>query len=401
MKKVINFIIIFFIIFFSYQFGFSLGKGKEKDMYKELDIFAEALSIVNEKYIEEKPAKELIYGAISGLVSALDPYSEFLDPQAYQDLLIDTEGEFGGIGIEITIKDGLLTVISPIEDTPAWRANIEPNDVIVKIDGELTKGISLNEAIKKIRGTPKTKVSITILKHSNRNIEDITLERDIIKIKSIKRSLILEDRIGYIRIVEFREKTVDDLIEALEKLKKDNLKALIIDVRNNPGGLLDSAINTSSIFLEEGKPIVSIKSKDKKEFLYKSLNTKEKYLDIPIVILINKGSASASEIFASALRDNNRAILLGENTFGKASVQTVIPLLDNSAIRLTTAKYYTPKGLIIQDKGITPDILVLEEEVNKKENIFEKLENKEDFDYKKDIFILRALDLLKGLLILK
>ena len=401
MKKSFRFPLFFLVMFFSYSLGFSLGKGKEKDIYKELDIFAEALSIIDKKYVEEKSAKELIYGAVSGLVSALDSYSEFLTPQAYQDLLIDTEGEFGGIGIEITIKDGLLTVISPIEDTPAWRANIKPNDVIVKIDGESTKGITLNEAVKKLRGTPKTKVSITVLKHDTKNIEDITLERDIIKIKNIKRSLILEDNIGYIRLVEFREKTANDLIEALDKLKKEDFKALIIDVRNNPGGLLDSAVETASIFLEEGKPIVSIKSKDQNQVLYKSLKTKEKYLNVPIVILINKGSASASEIFASALRYNNKAILIGENTFGKASVQTVIPLLDGSAIRITTAKYYTINGLSIQDKGLTPDILISEEKIIKKEDIFEKIEKKEDFDYKKDIYIVRALDLLKGLLILR
>jgi len=401
MKKNFKVVFIFLIIFFSYSLGFSLGKSKEKDIYKELDIFAEALSIIDKKYVEEKPAKELIYGAISGLISTLDPYSEFLTPQAYQDLLVDTEGEFGGIGIEITIKNGLLTVISPIEDTPAWRVGIKPNDVIVKIDGILTKGITLNEAVKKLRGTPKTKVSVTVLKYEDKKIQDMTLERDIIKIKNIKRSLILEDKIGYIRLVEFREKTATDLIEALEQLKKEDFKALIIDVRNNPGGLLDSAIETASIFLEEGKPIVSLKSKDQNQIIYKSLKTKEKYLNIPIVILINKGSASASEIFASALRYNNKAILIGENTFGKASVQTVIPLLDDSAIRITTAKYYTADGLSIQDKGLTPDILISEENIDKKEDIFDEIEKKLEFDYKKDVYILRALDLLKGLLILR
>lgn len=401
MKKFFKIILIFFIIFSSYIFGFSLGKNKEKsEIYKELDIFAEALSIVNKKYPEEKPAKDLIYGAISGLISSLDPYSEFLTPQAYKELIIDTEGEFGGIGIEITIKDGLLTVVSPIEDTPAWKANIKPNDIIVKIDNETTKGITLNEAVKKLRGEPKTKVSITILRNDNKKIEDITLERDIIKIKNIKRSLILDDGIGYIRITEFREKTSDELIEALENLKRNNLKALIIDVRNNPGGLLDSAIKAANIFLEEGKPIVSIKSKDEKEYIYKSYNEKNKYLNISTVILVNKGSASASEIFASALRDNNKAILLGENTFGKGSVQSVIPLKDNSAIRLTTAKYYTAGGLSIDEKGITPDILIPKEESEAKEDIFEMLEKEDKFDYKKDNQIIRAVDLLKGLLIL-
>ncbi|MCM8819913.1 MAG: S41 family peptidase [Candidatus Omnitrophica bacterium] len=399
-KKIIIILLISFIIFSFYRFSFSLGK--EKEMYKQLDIFAEALAIVDKKYVEEKTPKDLIYGALSGLLSSLDSYSEFLTPQDYESLKIETEGQFGGIGVEITVKEGLLTVISPMEDTPAWKAGIKSGDIIVKIDGEITKGISLNNAVKKLRGQPGSKVNLTILREKDKKLQEISIIRDIIKITDIKRSLILEDNIGYIKIAQFRENTAKDLIVALEKLKQSGLKGIILDLRNNPGGLLDRAVEISDIFLDEGKTIVSIKSKDKKELIYKAKSGSNKYLDIPIVVLINKGSASGSEILAAALRDNNRAILIGEQTFGKASVQTVIPLSDGSALRLTTAKYYTPKGLSLQEKGIKPDIVVFEEAIKETEEevVFEEIEKKEEFNYRKDNQILRALDLLKGIIVL-
>ncbi|MCM8786817.1 MAG: S41 family peptidase [Candidatus Omnitrophica bacterium] len=399
-KKIIVITLVSFIIFSLYRFSFSLSK--EKDIYKQLDIFAEALSIVEKKYVEEKDARDLIYGALRGLLSSLDLYSEFLTPEDYESLKVETEGQFGGIGVEITIKEGLLTIISPIEDTPAWKAGIKSGDIIVKIDGEITKGISLNNAVKKLRGQPGSKVNLTVLCDSDKKLQEFSITRDIIKITDIKRSLILENNIGYIKIAQFRENTAKDLISALEKLKQAGLKGLIIDLRNNPGGLLDIAVEISNIFLEEGKNIVSIKSKNQKEFVYKAKSGSNKYLDIPMAVIINKGSASGSEILAAALRDNNRAILIGEQTFGKASVQTVIPLSDGSALRITTAKYYTPKGLSLHEKGINPDIVVLEEEIKetKEETIFEEMEKKEEFNYRKDNQILRALDLLKGIIVL-
>ncbi len=404
-KKILIAAIIIFLCagIYSYHHNFLVAKEREDNFYKELDIFAQALAVIEEKYVQKKPPQDLIYGALDGLLSSLDSYSEFMSPDEYKDLLVETEGKFGGLGIEITIKDTLLTVVSPIEDTPAWNAGLKPGDIIVKIDGKITRGITITEAVKKLRGEPGTKVTLTVLRDKDKKIEDVTIERAIIKIKDIKRATMLEDGIGYIRITEFRENTAKELDKGLEELKKSGLKGLIIDVRNNPGGLLDTAIEVASRFLENDKVIVSTKGRTEKEVVYKSLPVKEKYTNIPIVVLINKGSASASEILASALRDNKKAILLGETSFGKGSVQTIIPLSDNSALRLTTALYYTPSGLSIHEKGITPDITITTEKnpQENKEDVFENLEKKSEFDYKKDYYIVRAVDLLKGILVLK
>lgn len=379
--------------------------GKERDdVYKELDIFAEGLALIEKKYVEDKPAKDLIYGAMSGLLASLDSYSQFLDPDAYKELIVETEGQFGGLGIEITMKDNLLTIVSPIEDTPAWRAKVMAGDIIVKIDGELTKEITLSEAVKKLRGEPGSKVVLTVLREKTRQLEDITIERAIIQIKDIKRAMILEKNVGYIRIAEFRENTARDMDKELAVLDSQDLKGLIIDVRNNPGGLLYSAIEIASRFVADGKIIVSTKSRSEKEIVYTSVAVKEKYLNIPLVVLINKGSASGSEILAAALRENSRAVLLGETTFGKGSVQTVIPLSDGAALRLTTSKYYTPKGESIHEKGIDADVVVAAVEhlsAEEKTDVFVELEGKDEFDYRKDYQIVRALELIKGLLVLK
>ncbi|MCP4653034.1 MAG: S41 family peptidase [Candidatus Omnitrophica bacterium] len=414
MKKKITAIVIILVLtsFSSYWVGYSLGNERE-EFYKELDLFAEGLSVIEKKHVEDKTAQDLIYGAMEGLLSSLDSYSQFLTPEDYKDLLVETEGQFGGLGIEITIKERFLTIVTPIEDTPAWRAGLEAGDIIVKIDGELTKGITLNEAVKKLRGEPETNVDLVLLKDKTKSLEEVTVTRGIIKIKDIKRAMILEDGIGYLRIAEFRETTTNDLDKALRKLKAEGLKGLIIDVRNNPGGLLYSAIEVTSRFLENGKTVVSTKTREQKEKVYKTSPIKEKYLDIPIVILINKGSASGSEILAAALRENKRGILLGETTFGKGSVQTILPLSDGSALRLTTSKYYTPNGTSIHEKGIDPDVevelkIIEEKEIEKKEkDVFEKVENQEsgeepkkEFDYKKDYQITRAVDLIKGLVVL-
>jgi carboxyl-terminal processing protease len=400
-KRIVAFVVILTIAAFSYSLGTSFGKDRD-DFYKELEILAEGLAIIEKKYVEEKDAEDLIYGAMNGLLLSLDSYSQFLDPEGYNNLIVETEGKFGGLGIEITIRDSVLTIVSPMEDTPAWQVGIKAGDIIIKIDGESTKGITLNEAVKKLRGEPDTKVTLTVLREKDRSLEDIIITRGIIKIKDIKRALILEDDVGYVKISEFREKTSNDLGKALAGLAKDGLKALIIDVRNNPGGLLSSAIDVSSRFLASGKVVVSTNSRSENERIYKSSPLKTRYLDIPIVVLINKGSASGSEIVAAALRENNRAILLGQTTFGKGSVQTIVPLSDGSAMRLTTSKYYTPSGQSIHEKGVEPDIVVSKETVEEeKKDAFEELEEKkQDFDYKKDYQIIRALDLIRGLLVL-
>ncbi len=400
-KKFIVFTIILTIAAFSYAVSFSLAKERD-DLYKELEIFAEGLAVIEKKHVEDKTPQDLIYGAMQGMMRSLDAYSQFLTPEDYKNLMVETEGRFGGLGIEITIRNSLLTIISPIEDTPAWQAGVGAGDIIVKIDGESTEKITLNEAVKKLRGKPGTKVTITLLKEKGRKLEDVTIVRGIITIKDIKRAIILENNVGYVKISEFRESTSKDLGKALEKLEKKGLKALIVDVRNNPGGLLNSAIDVASRFLEDGKTVVSTKSRTEEERVYRSVLFVKKYLDIPIVVLINKGSASGSEILAAALRENDKAILLGETTFGKASVQTIIPLSDGSALRLTTSKYYTPNGTSIHEKGIKPDIVVAKETVEElNQDVFQELDNKKDFNYKKDYQILRALDLIKGLMVLR
>jgi len=403
-KKILLGVIITAIVsvgIFSYYNKVSIAKEREDNFYKELDVFAEALAVIEKKYVEDKPPHDLIYGALEGLLASLDSYSEFLSPDEYKELLVDTEGKFGGLGIEITIRDTLLTIVSPIEDTPAWNAGLKSGDIIVKIDGKVTKGITITEAVKKLRGDPGTKVTLTVLKEKDRKLEDVILVRAIIKIKDIKRAELLEDSIGYIRIAEFRENTARDLDKALTELNKKGLKAIVIDVRNNPGGLLESAIDVTSRFLETDKTVVSTRSRTEKENIYKSVALKEKYSDMPMVVLINKGSASASEILASALRDNKKAVIMGETSFGKGSVQTIIPLSDGSALRLTTSRYYTPSGASIHEKGITPDIVIANDVgADEKEDVFEKLEKKPEFDYKKDYPIVRAVDFLKGMLVL-
>lgn len=400
-KKCLFFVIIIGIIILGLSSSLCLAAENKEDMYRELEIFAEGLAVIEDEYVETKPSQDLIYGAMRGLLMSLDSYSQFLDPDDYKNLLVETEGKFGGLGIEITIKDGLLTIVSPMEDTPAWEAGIKPGDIIVKIDGEVTKDITLNEAVKKLRGAPGTKIVVTVFHETDRKIEDITITRGVIKIKDIKRAEMLEEGIGCVKIAEFRETTARDLKKALEKLSKDGLKALIIDVRNNPGGLLNSAIDVSSRFLKNGEVVVSTESRSNGKHVYKSVLLAKKYLDIPIVVLINKGSASGSEIVAAALRENGRAVLLGETSFGKGSVQTIIPLSDGSALRLTTSKYYTPSGRSIHEKGVDPDVLVEKVEVeNPEKDVFKELDKKKEYKYKNDYQMVRAVDLIRGLLVL-
>jgi len=324
--------------------------------YEELKIFTEVLSIVRKNYVEDVKAKDLIYGAIKGMISSLDPHSGFMTPEAYKEMQVETKGEFGGIGIQIGIKDGMLTVIAPIEDTPAYKAGIKAGDKIIKINNEFTKDMALHDAVSKMRGAPNTQVTVTIVREGWKETKDFTITREVIKIKSVK-SKTLGDGIGYIKISQFQEQTAADLSQALDKLTQEKINALILDLRNNPGGLLNSAVSVSSQFLPSGKLVVYTKSKtgERTEFQTEGDGSTS---TIPMVVLVNEGSASASEIVAGALRDWNRAVLLGTQTFGKGSVQSVIPLSDGSGIRLTTAKYYTPKGISIHATGIVPDIIV-------------------------------------------
>lgn len=388
-------------------------KKKKDEWYKQVELFSDTLAIIQSDYVDEAKPKDLIYGALKGMLSSLDPHSQFMDPETYNELKVETEGKFGGLGIEITIKDGLLTIVTPIDDTPAWKAGIKANDRIVKINGEVTRDMTLSEAVKRMRGKPGETVTLTILRESEKKLLEFKIVRDIIRIKDVKEAKILEDGIGYIRLIEFRENTSQDVNSVLDRLKREGMNSLVLDLRNNPGGLLDTAVKVAERFTEKGKMIVYTKSrKDTQnlEFISRSSNP---ILDIPVVILINEGSASGSEIVAGSLQDNKRAIILGTKSFGKGSVQTVIPLSDGSALRLTTSRYFTPSGRQIHEKGIMPDIVVEagkiepakpEGSLEKPQDIFEEVEKKEKpakeevvtFDYKSDNQIMRAVDVLKA-----
>lgn len=383
-----------------------IERKKRDEIYKQMELFSEAFVNIQSDYVEERDVKELIYGALKGMLTSLDPHSQFLTPEEYNELRQETKGEFGGLGIEITIRDDLLTVVTPIEDTPAWRAGIKSGDKIVRIDGESTRNITLQKAVRRLRGRPGTDVSITISRERVRELLDFKITREIIKIRDIKDALILEDNIGYIRLAEFRENTPRDFEREMKRLRDEGCDSLILDLRNNSGGLLDVAIRIAQMFLEPDKLVVSTRGRGEEQNMEFKSRFPHPYLDLPMVVLVNSGSASGAEIVAGCLQDHRRAIILGEKTFGKGSVQTIIPLSDGSALRLTTSKYFTPKGREIHDKGIIPDIIVAEgkiEEEPKEEpiDIFEKLEEKQEEvlpeKYSKDIQLLRALDVIKAI----
>ena len=326
--------------------------------YEELKVFSDVLDIIEKNFVDPVDSKKLIRGAIRGMISSLDPHSAFLLPESYKDLQIETRGQFSGIGIVITMQDNVVTVISPIDGTPAYKAGIKAGDQIIKVDGEETKAMMLWEAVKNMRGKKGTSVVITIRRKGLPEPIDFTIVRDIIPLESV-RSYLLKPGYGYVRITNFRENTADDVKAALKKLEsgKTPLNGLILDLRDNPGGLLDQAIKVADIFLDKG-PIVSIKGRlEAHSKIYSAHRDKDK-LSHPIVLLINEGSASASEIVAGALQDHGRALVLGTTSFGKGSVQTVEPLRDGSGLKLTIARYYTPNGHAIQVRGIVPDVLV-------------------------------------------
>ncbi len=413
MRKKI-FISIFLVIFvlISASAGVAAIQMQQKnknELYKQIELFSDALAVIQSDYVDELNNKDLIYGALKGMLASLDPYSDFMDPQKYKELKVETEGKFGGLGIEITLKDGLLTVVTPYEDTPAWKAGVKPNDRIVKINNEFTRDINLDDAVKKLRGNPGEAVAITIYREQEKKTLDLNIVRDIIKIKDIKKALILENGVGYIQLLEFRENTANDLDMALEKLKKEGMDCLILDLRNNPGGILDVAVNVVEKFIEKNKLVLSTKGRKPDQSAQYLSHLNSPILDMPIVVLINDGSASGSEIVAGALQDYKRAIVLGVKSFGKGSVQSVIPLPDGSALKLTTSKYFTPLGRQIHGIGVIPDIVV-EEPVGdaitkgkESEKIFEELEKKPEpeFNYKADLQIVRAVDVLKAVKIYK
>ncbi|MCD4754942.1 MAG: S41 family peptidase [Deltaproteobacteria bacterium] len=349
-------LICVFMVIGTYQ-AHQIASARENGTYEQLKIFGSVLDLVQRNYVEEIPPKKLIYGAVQGMLKSLDPHSSFMKPEDYKELQIETKGSFTGIGIEISLKDGILTVVSPIEGTPAYKAGLKANDKILKIEDKTTKNMTLIESVKLLRGTKGTDVTISIYREGWRRLKDVTLTRDIIPIKSV-RSRMLEEGYGYIRISNFQDKTTFELKKALRELEKGKgLKGLVLDLRNNPGGLLDQAVKVADIFLEKGLIVYTDGRIEEQKMRFEAHPNKyhHKY---PIAVLVNEGSASASEIVAGALQDHKRAIILGIQTFGKGSVQTIIPLEDGSAVRLTTARYYTPNGRSIQAKGIEPDIEV-------------------------------------------
>ncbi len=357
---------LFFVIVFI--LGFLIGaqgkrvypSGDNKEIYEYLKTFSDVIDLVKKNYVDEVKDKEVVYSAIKGILESLDPHSSFLTPDMYKDMQTETKGEFGGIGIEITVKEGFPIVITPIEDTPAYKAGIKTGDHIVRIDGKPTKNMNLIDIVKLIRGAKGKPVVLTIMREGFTTPQEFKVVRDVIVVKSVKHRMI-EDNYGYIRIVQFQEKTSKDFDNAMKELEQSNdgkpLKGVILDMRNNPGGLLEQAVEISDKFLTDGL-IVSIDGRKKEDSNMKFYAHKKGDYVGPLVVLVNEGSASASEIVAGALQDYKRAIIVGAKTFGKGSVQTIFPLGDGSAVRLTTAKYYTPKGRSIQAEGISPDIAV-------------------------------------------
>ena len=414
----------------SFLFGENKGNSikannQNTDLFDNFDLFSDVLSKVNRYYVDKPDEKQLIYNALKGMVGSLDPHSEFMTPEEFKEATVDTKGEFGGLGVVISLKNGILTVVSPIEDTPAWRAGIKAGDQIIKIDGKSAIGISLNEAVGKLRGRKGSKVVITVKRKSWKKPHDITIIRDIIKIIPVKAKTV-ENGIYYLRITSFNEKASAYTYKYLKKFAKKGIKGLILDLRDNPGGLLNEAIDISDMFIPKGL-VVYTKGR--------AADSNEKYdvsgfddvhsLNYPMVVLVNGGSASASEIVAGALQDHKRAVLMGTRTFGKGSVQVMIPLQGGAAVKITTARYYTPSGRCIQAKGIEPDIVVYPAEITKTNDSLlnyhesdlkghlakvssqkskrntEKLTKEGKELLKKDYQINRAYDLIKGVLIMK
>jgi carboxyl-terminal processing protease len=401
------------------QIYFSSLHGAEKDdAYPNIRLFSTVLEKVRQDYVDgdQLSYQELIYGALKGMLSTLDPHSEFMEPVKYDDLKKDTQGEFGGVGIVISIKDNYLTVVAPMEDTPGFKAGILTGDRIIKIDGKSTEKFSLQDAVKRLRGEPDTDVTLTAIRPSNGQVKEYKLRRAHIKVDTVKdingrREFPLsENKIGYIRLTQFGEQTAADLEDGLKKLESKGVESLILDLRGNPGGLLDQAVKVCEKFLPRGQLVVSTEGRDARQKSTYHAMGGYKLMNVPIVVLVNSGSASASEIVAGCLQDTTalgltKTIIVGEQTFGKGSVQSILPLQDGSALRLTTAKYYTPSHKVIHERGITPDISVAMSEEEERDVLMKRtpgaLETLDPKDQERvknaqDIQLDRAMDQLKG-----
>jgi carboxyl-terminal processing protease len=341
----------------------STAKAAAADTYRQLNLFGDVFERVRADYVEKPDDSKLIESAINGMLTGLDPHSSYMDPKSFRDMQVQTRGEFGGLGIEVTMEDGLIKVVSPIDETPAAKAGIMANDIITKLDEEQVQGLTLNQAVEKMRGPVNTKIKLTIMRKGQDKPIEVSITRDVIRVRAVRSRP--EDDVGYIRISQFNEQTTENLKKAIADLQNqipaDKLKGFVIDLRNNPGGLLDQAISVSDAFLERGE-IVSTRGRNAEETQRFSARPGDLIKGKPVIVLINGGAASASEIVAGALQDHKRATILGTRSFGKGSVQTIIPLgAGNGALRLTTARYFTPSGRSIQAKGIVPEIEVLQD----------------------------------------
>jgi len=430
--KLQNYVLIFTGLFAGVLISIGHGVFAERDEERatlpveELRTFSDVFGRIKNDYVVDVDDKELIENAIRGMLSGLDPHSAYLDAEEFTELQVGTSGQFGGLGIEVGMEDGFVKVIAPIDDTPAQRAGVQSGDLVIRLDDTPVKGMTLNEAVKIMRGKPGSTIVLTIVREGLDKPIKISITRDIIKVKSV-RSRMLEPGYGYLRISQFQSKTADTMIDAIEKLKKENkgaLKGLVLDLRNNPGGVLNGAVAVSDAFLTKGM-IVYTEGRIADSRLRFNATPDDILKGAPLVVLVNQGSASASEIVAGALQDHKRAIIIGAKTFGKGSVQTILPLSSDSALKLTTARYYTPSGRSIQAEGITPDIELEPVEVAKVESDIEPLKEadlshhlkngdtggktdtgKEDEDkstslVKDDYMLYEALNLLKGLAILQ
>ena len=427
-KKIVKFFITFSLIVLAFSYIIILSNSRaandSDDVYKQLNMFGEVYERVRREYVEEVSDKELIEAAIEGMLQSLDPHSSFMNADTFKDMQVQTRGEFGGLGIEVSMEEGLVKVVSPIDDTPAFRAGIQAGDFIIEINGESVIGMSLGDAVDRMRGKINTEIVITVLRGKEDPFE-VTIIRDRIKIQSVRSRK--EGNAAYLRITSFNEKTQSGLLKEMKKLKEElgnNISGIVLDLRNNPGGLLEQAIAVSDAFLNQGE-IVSTRGRTNRGQQRFNATKGDISDGLPIVVLINSGSASASEIVAGALQDHKRAIIMGTTSFGKGSVQTIIPVQRDSAMRLTTAKYFTPSGRSIQATGIVPDIIVKQSKVEEielnsfserresdlrghldnpkeesedtseiaKDNSNEDINNSDFIDYQLD----RALDLLEGI----
>jgi carboxyl-terminal processing protease len=390
------------------------GKNEEDNAYSQISIFAKAIELIRQDYVDGNKTSyhDLIAAAMKGMLSSLDPHSQFMDPNDFRDMQEDTRSRFNGLGVEVSMKNGLPTVITAMEDTPAARAGILSGDQILRINGASTERMDLQDAINILRGPDGRRVTLTLLRPSTKEIKDYTLDRAEIKVRSVKGARLLDAeltgpfRIGYIRLIQFNEPTAEELSKALDELQKQGMQALILDLRNNPGGLLNSAVDVCAQFLPPKSKIVSTQGRmASQQHDYFTSGVKKERPNFPMVLLINEGSASGAEIVAGAFKDLHRAILVGETTFGKGSVQNVMQLPDGSAVRFTTAKYYTPSRQVIQGNGVAPNIRVTmtpEQEralfaLRNAENV--KPEDEKSIIKTKDPQMLRAIDALKGLMI--